>query len=267
MGPRTLEGPRSLCAVSVDVAHPLLLRVVLSQCGSPTVWRCLIQCRSLYAPNVLLSHSAWLAGRKCYKIPLLQDVFAAVPKTTKFIIEFKLESLELIQKVHELAQAQGRLEHIVWFSLKSAINQQLAAFDPQIPRIMSVSSVFRVTLLFLLGLLPFVQVDDQIFGVKAGPVNIGLLQKMEAFRRCPLTVQRGVAKMVLGLFEWAKRPLSKHLARRGFPCWVLGVNDEAGLQEAISVGAKGMLTDRPAWLGSVASGGAPREQHETDDLL
>jgi hypothetical protein len=90
------------------------------------------------------------------RIPLLADVFAAVPPETTFIIEFKQDSAELIDRVYKIMVAAGRVEHVVWFSLKDPINRNLAAYCPitrkvfgmgavknTVPRIVSTLSVLK----------------------------------------------------------------------------------------------------------------------------
>ena len=94
------------------------------------------------------------------RIPLLAEVFAAVPPETTFIIEFKQDSAELIDRVYKIMVAAGRVEHVVWFSLKDPINRNLAAYCPvaekvfgmgavknTVPRIVSTLSVLKCVLL------------------------------------------------------------------------------------------------------------------------
>jgi hypothetical protein len=105
-------------------------------------------------------------GKQQYAVPFLKDIFAALPRETRFIIEFKQDSQALVEKVYAMAAEDGRLDHIVWFSLKQPINQRLCDFSRSVPRIVSVQAVLRITLLFFCGLLPFVDVPEDIFGLK-----------------------------------------------------------------------------------------------------
>ena len=89
------------------------------------------------------------------------------------IIEFKQDSDVLIRSVHELLQKYDRLRdhRDYWFSLKEPINKKLYAYDPSIPRMTSVLGLMRVLLLHMLGVLPFVGIEECAVGVTLTPVG------------------------------------------------------------------------------------------------
>ena len=64
----------------------------------------------------------------------------------------------------------------------------------------------------------------------------------------PSAVQHALCRLAELLVAVSAKACSQHLQKRGIPCFVLGVNDEATLVAAAKAGATAMLTDRPRWL-------------------
>jgi len=109
----------------------------------------------------------------CHCIPTLERLLQSIPEDTHLIIEFKQDSDELIRKVHGLLVKFGRLEHRqdYWFSLKEALNKKLGAFDPSVPRITSVLGSVKILALHMLGVLPFVPIEEDAYGTDISHVS------------------------------------------------------------------------------------------------
>jgi len=183
-------------------------------------------------------------------IPRLKDVLEAVPAETPMIIEFKTDSQDLIDRVHAHVTSSGHINHLVWFSLQSKINQRLAFTDPNIPRVTCVPQMLRLICLYHIGLLPFVKIEEEIFGVPIDEVNYARIRDQKALKSLPDWVCK-----VLAFFFGGKPPkllipkkMMMHLRKRGMPVWFLGVNDEADINVALQAGATGLLTDKPKFV-------------------
>lgn len=101
------------------------------------------------------------------KIPTLQQVLDLLPHDKMINIEFKQHSWELIEKVHSTLTHQGFLQRqqVFWFSLEEKINKNLRRADPKIPTIVSIEGMLKVLVSYYVGILPFVEIDDAVFGI------------------------------------------------------------------------------------------------------
>ena len=105
------------------------------------------------------------------RIPLFEDVLDAVPETVDIIIEFKQNSDELIEKVHNMLLERNRRETVYWFSLIESINKKLRVKDNSIPTITSVVGMLKILMLYYSGLLPICSLDDAVFGITVDEVR------------------------------------------------------------------------------------------------
>lgn len=105
------------------------------------------------------------------KIPKLDDVLRILPPSKGMIIEFKQDSWELIEKVHKLLEFHQKTKQIFWFSLTEKINQNLSKYDPTVPTITSVIGMLEVLFYYYSGLLPFVTLKNQVFGITVEEVT------------------------------------------------------------------------------------------------
>ena len=108
---------------------------------------------------------------ECLTIPLFKDCLRAIPSPTCLIIEFKQDSDQLITEVLHMLQESNRKEDVFWFSLDEKINKKLRIADPMIPTITSIPSMLKVLGLYYTGLLPFVEIDDAVFGITVEEVS------------------------------------------------------------------------------------------------
>lgn len=184
------------------------------------------------------------------RIPLFSDLLKLVPQEQYMIIEFKQMDPSLIQQVHALVLAQGRHDRVMWFSLSEGINLALHAHDPTIPHITSVMGMLKGILLYYTGLLPFLPLREDVFGIPVDEVDYKRVREQKLFNSLP-----DVACRILTFFLGGKPPLAliprglfTHLRARGIPVFFLGVNDEEDIKVAEWAGATGCLTDRPTWL-------------------
>lgn len=101
------------------------------------------------------------------KIPRFQEVLDLLPPDKMINVEFKQHSWKLIQKVHTALANQHFLkrQQVFWFSLEEKMNKDLRKADPTIPTVVSIEGLLKVLVFYYLGVLPFVEIDDAVFGI------------------------------------------------------------------------------------------------------
>ena len=87
------------------------------------------------------------------------------------IVEFKQDSLLLISSVLRILEETGRKKDVFWFSLDEKINKKLRAADGSIPTVTSIPGMLKTLALYYLGVLPFMQIDDAVFGITVEEVR------------------------------------------------------------------------------------------------
>lgn len=104
---------------------------------------------------------------ECHRVPLLRDVIHQIPTSVAIVIEFKQNSYELIKKVHDIILDQGpkRVANVFWFSLQEPINKKLHDFDPTLSSITSITRMLLIFVYYYLGLLPFIPIQEDVFGI------------------------------------------------------------------------------------------------------
>lgn len=139
-----------------------------------------------------------------------------------------------------------------WFSLEEKLNRKLYARDPRIPRITSVAGSMRVLFLHLLGVLPFMPIDEAAYGTDISHIGPKELQgKLRHVGKVP--------DWLFNLFLYLLRPspddpngppalllqhsLHEHLRSRGIPIIFMGVNTPKMLHTCIECGATAALSD------------------------
>lgn len=105
------------------------------------------------------------------KIPLLLDVLPLIPDHISIIIEFKQNSNELINEVQRILKIKNRNKNIIWFSLDENINIKLRSFNSSIPTITSIIGMLKILSYYYLGILPFINISDSVFGITVQAVN------------------------------------------------------------------------------------------------
>ena len=110
---------------------------------------------------------------ECLNVPTFEEILQTVPPETHLIIEFKQDSDILLQTVHDLLRKYGRLgqRKDYWFSLIEPINKKLHKYDPSIPYITSIMSMLKIMVCYHLGLLPFMSIEEDCFGIPLGAVS------------------------------------------------------------------------------------------------
>lgn len=189
------------------------------------------------------------------RIPQLEEVLRVLPENIGVIVEFKQDSNELIDAVHNLVSTQlgdggARKGSMFWFSLSESINAKLRNKDASIPTIVSTICVLSTLALFYLGLLPFFSFHDAVYGITLEEIPLHRVRNEKSVKMFPDLIKRLLAFLLSG-----KPPsimiapsLFTHLKRRGIPVWFLGCQNEDDLKIAIKAGATAVLTDRPRWL-------------------
>lgn len=183
-------------------------------------------------------------------IPKLEEIFQTFDSNIRINIEFKQDSLELIEKVHDLVRRYERKESTMWFSLKDKINKKLAIFDPSIPRACSIEGFLKLFAFYLLGILPFMPVSDTIIGIDTQAIDVPRIKRQAATKDLPEIVQKGLAYIFQGVPPkiLMSQKFVSHLHKRGCVVWLMGCNNEETVRYAQQLGVTGALTDKPKWL-------------------
>ena len=184
------------------------------------------------------------------QIPLLDTVLQNTPSNVTIIIEFKQDSDVLIQKVLDILNQIDRKSNIYWFSLDEKINKKLRKANKNIPTITSITGMLKILGLYYIGLLPFHEIEDSVFGITVDEITYDKVLKEKAIASFPLWVKRILAALLKGKppYIMVSPRLFHHLKKRGIPVWFLGVNDEKDLHIAVKAGATAVLTDRINWI-------------------
>lgn len=104
-------------------------------------------------------------------IPLFSEALDLLPPNKAMIIEFKYDSWELIEAVHKILLESGKKDQVFWFSLQENINKKLRSFDRTIPTITSVPGMIKVLIYYYLGILPWMDLEDAVFGITVEEVR------------------------------------------------------------------------------------------------
>lgn len=99
------------------------------------------------------------------RIPKLAEVLALLPRDKAINIEFKQDDWDLVQAVHRILLESGKSHQAFWFSLDEKINKKLRKMDPAIPTVVSILGSLKILGLYHLGLLPFTELDDAVYGI------------------------------------------------------------------------------------------------------
>eukprot|EP00639_Heterosigma_akashiwo_P011753 CAMPEP_0206366572 /NCGR_PEP_ID=MMETSP0294-20121207/3530_1 /ASSEMBLY_ACC=CAM_ASM_000327 /TAXON_ID=39354 /ORGANISM="Heterosigma akashiwo, Strain CCMP2393" /LENGTH=216 /DNA_ID=CAMNT_0053812659 /DNA_START=766 /DNA_END=1416 /DNA_ORIENTATION=- len=161
-----------------------------------------------------------------------------------------MDSQLLVDEVLRAVRARGRGADLVWFSMQPGTNRRLGRSAPSVPRVTSVPDMLRLLLLYYAGLLPFVGIEHEIFGVPMDKVDYERIRDQKSLKGLPDWVCRMLAVLFSGTPPKLMIPsgMMKHLRKRGMPVWFLGVNSPADAAAALAAGATGLLSDRPAAL-------------------
>ena len=196
--------------------------------------------------------------RGSHRIPLFSEVLVLLDKHPHLtmIVEFKEDNDELIRLVHGLIQPYAH-ERIVWFSLKTQINNKLRRYDPTIPTIVSAVETLQYVFFYYLGLIPFMSMPFCVFGITLQEIPLSRLRNEASLKDIPDPIKRALAWLLAGCPPWmfACPGLFQHLQSRGYPVWFLGVNEERHIEASLTLGANAVLTDRPRWLDNAHNDG------------
>ena len=187
---------------------------------------------------------------ECTKIPKLSDVLDILPLDKAMVIEIKQDSMESIKRVHDLVTTKRKKSQIFWFSLEEKVNQMLRDFDPEIPNIVSVENFLKHIVYYYLGLMPFTEIPEHVYGITMEEISLEKLREERAIANVPDFIKRIFAFFLRGQPPYILLcpKLFAHFRRRGIPIWFLNVQNEEELNIAIRAGATTVLTDRVEWL-------------------
>jgi len=133
-------------------------------------------------------------------IPLFEDVLVFVKSqnpSLKMIIEFKMKSEELIEKVYGLLVKhefivetdgyygeEGKRRRVIWFSLTTGVNGLLKIKNPSIPTITSVVALMKYAICHQIGILPFMDIKEEIVGLTLVKIDFDFLKTVPALKMC-----------------------------------------------------------------------------------
>lgn len=112
--------------------------------------------------------------QNCNRIPTLQDVLEILPQDKYLNIEFKQDNWELIKQVHQQIVDSKKKDQIYWFSLDEKTNKKLYQYDREISNICSILGLLKLLVFYYLGILPFVEIEADVFGITVEEVIISL---------------------------------------------------------------------------------------------
>lgn len=179
------------------------------------------------------------------KIPLLDDLFQAYPGIP-INLEAKSEEETLVYETNKVIKRFSRTDDTLFGVMNPSLQRKMRELNPECPQWLGVWTVFYIYLFYVLGLLSFLPIDEQFMQIPLmsaesvrfmaeNDLKTGSFQKRMLIRfmnlLCPFT-----------------RPMIWHLQRRGLLVvyWVLNKTEE--YEEAIQMGADGIMTDKPTLL-------------------
>lgn len=190
------------------------------------------------------------------KIPTLEQVLDAIPDSIGLIVEVKDGQDDMCPLLHKTLKSRSkvRLDNTYWFSLNDSIFNRLRMQDPSIFCCTPLLNIIRVVFLYMLGLLPFIDVKCDTFGIDMRAVTKERVYNDVIFKSVPSWLKDILIFIFRGgggtPYIFLHPKLYSLLRKRGIPTYFLGVNDIKNLQIAIKHGAAAVLTDKPNFLCS-----------------
>ncbi|XP_036775375.2 lysophospholipase D GDPD3 isoform X1 [Manis pentadactyla] len=137
----------------------------------------------------------------------LEDVFQRFPRMP-MSVEVKEENEELIHKIADLVRHFDRNEITIWASEKSSIMKKCKAANPEMPFSFTQSRGFWLLLLYYLGLLPFMPIQER-FLISFLPT---IINRTYFPFSCP-----GLNQLAAVVSKWflMRKSLIQHLEQRG----------------------------------------------------
>ncbi|XP_022101153.1 glycerophosphodiester phosphodiesterase domain-containing protein 1-like isoform X2 [Acanthaster planci] len=172
------------------------------------------------------------------RIPLLREVFETFPNIP-INLDIKRDDDELIHKVLDMIIEYKREDITVVGNFAESVVQKCHQRAPQIPTIMSTRTSVKMLVAFYLGILPFLDFEEEFLEI---PMGRELIKNFD--------VQKRWQKALLWVLDFLliNRVLFGHLQRRGIKVYVWVLNNEAQWDRAMSKRVDGIMTDYPAKL-------------------
>lgn len=144
--------------------------------------------------------------------PLLEEVFQKFPKAL-INLEFKTDTDNIFQKTSDLIAKYHKEDHIIWGHKSIQNSRRLKQINPRIKRWFSVRTFIKIYVCYLLGLLPFVSVEEDCM---AGPLYMNSLQTilLSGQRGCKKCLFYSILKLVQ-FFLFLQKFINNHLKKRG----------------------------------------------------
>jgi len=174
----------------------------------------------------------------------LEQVFDAFPNAV-FNIDLKGNTTEFADKVAKLILKRALWERVVWGSDKSLeLTEFLFDKYPEVPQFFGTRQVILATVLYWIGLLPFVTFRESYF-----QPPYAWLYVLRNHQSLDTTSWSEWFEYHALHFLFMQKPLFRHLSARGIPVWMWIMNDEPAFQKAFrDFGVDAVMTDYPSRL-------------------
>ncbi|KRX01742.1 PLC-like phosphodiesterase, TIM beta/alpha-barrel domain [Pseudocohnilembus persalinus] len=178
--------------------------------------------------------------------PLFEDVLKKYPNAI-FNVEIKTPTDEFLQLLNNLIVKYDKSESIVWGCRPPEYNKKIYKVNPKVQRWFNESIVFKTYFLFMIGLLPFVDLKENSFQVPLYTTDFHLWKKKEAKT---LRQQIYVFIMFKLVYLWTVLGgfIVYHLKQRGIVTYYWVLNSIYEFNHAVKLGANGIMTDSPTTL-------------------
>lgn len=177
------------------------------------------------------------------KIPLLEDVMKACPDVP-FNMELKDSDDELKTDVLKLIRKYNRESITIWGNVKEAECMKMKRMAPDIPTFTPFVTIAKLSLLFLVGYLPFYRLHHDTFQFPY------LNEDYVAYKMKYEGDSNGQRAYLFSLkvFNFFSKLIFYHLRQRRIFVFLYTINNTEQFDEAISRGIDGIITDSPTML-------------------
>jgi len=175
----------------------------------------------------------------------LDQVLQEFPHT-QINIDVKVKDSGLVEAVNKIIVKHGAEKRCVWGNFSSQTTERCYQVNPDIGLLFSALSVIKLYLLFYSGLIPFVDLKETHLEIPMPSVFFN-----DEYRAAHGNV--GLAKfspVLIRLLDFVLMSpvLFRHLSNRGVTVYLWTLNTEEEFERAFSLGAHGVMTDRPSVL-------------------
>ena len=157
-------------------------------------------------------------------------------------MEIKTAEEGIVEEVHRIITKYNKNSEVIWGFENIKNVTKLKEVDPDIARFSSLSEVMKISIWYLFGLLPFINVDSD--SVQLPLLNEGFI--INRTRESKNMFKTRLTFYYLKLIDLLGGPMYIHLKKRGIDTILWVVNSEEELDRALAYeGVSGVMTDIP----------------------